>query len=93
MMGPDYTWWHGIYEVAQHFYFKFLPEARAFNDPEVNARIDRLLKEDPMHTWLSRPAADIKADIRSGKLQEIYKDVFRAPAPQGAPQSPAKHGE
>jgi hypothetical protein len=22
MSGPDYTWWHGIYEVAQHTYFK-----------------------------------------------------------------------
>jgi hypothetical protein len=20
MMGPDFTWWHGIYEVSQHFY-------------------------------------------------------------------------
>lgn len=28
MMGPDYTWWHGIYEVAQHTYFKWIPELR-----------------------------------------------------------------
>jgi hypothetical protein len=26
MMGPDYTHWHGTYEVAQHFYVKFIPE-------------------------------------------------------------------
>lgn len=26
MMGPDYTHWHGMYEVAKHFYQKFLPE-------------------------------------------------------------------
>jgi formate-dependent nitrite reductase cytochrome c552 subunit len=27
MMGPDYTQWHGFYEVAQAFYTEFLPEA------------------------------------------------------------------
>ncbi len=26
MMGPDYTHWHGMYEVAQHFYTKMVPE-------------------------------------------------------------------
>lgn len=26
MMGPDYTHWHGTYEIAQHFYIKFIPE-------------------------------------------------------------------
>ena len=77
MMGPDYTWWHGIYEVAKHFYFKLLPLARKYNDREVNAYIDGLLKNDPMHTWLKRPTKDIKADIRSGKLQRLYKDFYR----------------
>jgi len=77
MMGPDYTWWHGIYDVAQHFYFKYLPELRKFHDPEIDAYIDDLLANDPMHQWLSRPAADIKADIQSGKLQELYADMYR----------------
>lgn len=27
MMGPDFTQWHGFYEVAKHFYTKFLPQA------------------------------------------------------------------
>ena len=26
MMGPDYTHWHGTYEVAKHFYSKYIPE-------------------------------------------------------------------
>jgi len=26
MMGPDYTHWHGTYEVAKHFYTEFVPE-------------------------------------------------------------------
>ena len=25
MMGPDYAWWHGMYEVAKHFYTSFSP--------------------------------------------------------------------
>ncbi len=76
MFGPDYTWWHGFYEVAQHFYFKFIPEARELNDPEVNAAIDRLLKDDPMHQWLQKPTKDLKAAIKSGEMQKIYRNMF-----------------
>ncbi len=76
MMGPDYTWWHGIYDVAQHFYFKFLPEAREYNHAEINAHIDKLLASDAMHHWIQRPTAEIKQDIRSGKLQELYRYMF-----------------
>ena len=76
MMGPDYTWWHGMYEVAQHFYFKLIPEAREYGNPEVNAYIDDLLANDPMHSWLYRESADLKQDIRSGKMQEIYRKLF-----------------
>lgn len=77
MMGPDYTWWHGIYEVAQHFYFKMLPEARKFKNKEVDAYIDNLIANDPMHKWLSTNTDELKKGIRSGKLQQIYKDLFK----------------
>ena len=76
MMGPDYTWWHGIYDVAHNFYFKFIPEARHYNDPDVNAYIDKLLKDDPMHTWLDKPTSELKAAIRSGELQKAYEKLF-----------------
>ncbi|MCK5124686.1 MAG: hypothetical protein KAR42_00375 [candidate division Zixibacteria bacterium] len=76
MMGPDYTWWHGIYEVAQHFYFKLLPEARKFNDPELNKYLDNLQNNDPMHNWLSTPTGELKDKIRSGEMQDIYKKLF-----------------
>ena len=33
MSGPDYTWWHGMYEVAKVFYTQFIPEARQL-DPK-----------------------------------------------------------
>lgn len=29
MMGPDYTQWHGMYEVAKKFYTEFIPEVKA----------------------------------------------------------------
>ncbi|MDH5525477.1 MAG: multiheme c-type cytochrome [Desulfobulbaceae bacterium] len=76
MMGPDYTWWHGIYDVAHNFYFKFIPEARHYNDPEINAYIDNMLQNDPMHKWINTPTADLKAAIRSGELQKTYEKLF-----------------
>ncbi len=77
MMGPDYTWWHGMYEVAQHFYFKMLPEARTYDDPEVNAWIDALLENDPMHRWITRQTGEIKEDIKSGRMREMYESMFQ----------------
>jgi len=77
MMGPDYTWWHGIYEVAQHFYFKMIPEAREFKNAELDAYLDKLLQNDPMHSWLSKQTADLKGAIRSGEMQKIYQDLFK----------------
>jgi len=75
MMGPDYTWWHGIYDVAHNFYFKFLHSAKALNDPEVDALIAEIM-QDPMHQWFNRPTSEIKADIRDGKLPAKYADMF-----------------
>ena len=76
MMGPDYAWWHGIYDVAHNFYFKFIPGVREYNDLEINAYIDNLFATDPMHTWLSENTADIKKAIKSGEFQKIYSELF-----------------
>jgi len=78
MMGPDYTWWHGMYEVAQHFYFKFIPELRKFHDADIDALIDEILADD-FHSWLNRPTADIKADIKSGAMQKHYEMMYDGP--------------
>jgi hypothetical protein len=55
MMGPDYTHWHGMYEVAKHFYTKFLPEVQELADrkgkgKEWKKRIDALMAED-QNVW------------------------------------------
>ncbi len=76
MAGPDYAWWHGIYDVAKNFYFEFLPEAEHYDDPEVNAYIEELLSENPMHNWINQPTTLLKESIRSGELQKVYQDLF-----------------
>ena len=78
MMGPDYTWWHGFYDIAQNFYFKLLPEARELGDPEVDAFVDELLSSDPMHKWVREQTDDLKKQIRSGDMQQIYTRFFEA---------------
>ena len=80
MMAPDYAWWHGIYDVAHNFYFKFIPTAKKVGDEEVKMYIKKLLEEDQMHTWLSKNTDELKKAIQSGKLQEAYKNLFNVPA-------------
>ena len=46
MMGPDYTQWHGFYEVAKTFYTEFIPEAEQLM-PGVTADV---MKSD-FHKW------------------------------------------
>ena len=79
MMGPDYAWWHGIYDVIHNFYFELLPAARELEDPEVDAFIDDLLANDPMHDWLSQQTTDLKQAIQTGELQKKYSELFMAP--------------
>ncbi len=64
MMGPDYTHWHGTYEVAKHFYSEFVPEleelietGHASGDPDMVSaadalatRLDEVLNSDD-HKW------------------------------------------
>lgn len=61
MMAPDYAHWHGMFEVAERFYQKFIPQARdlaaraaAGGKPEagkaVTAVIDAILAR-PEHQW------------------------------------------
>ncbi len=37
MMGPDYTHWHGTYEVAKHFYSHFIAELQELVEKNRNA--------------------------------------------------------
>ena len=55
MSGPDYTHWHGMYDVAHVFYFEYLPEIiRLAEEHGKTAKykkiIDTLL-DKPEHKW------------------------------------------
>jgi hydroxylamine dehydrogenase len=61
MMAPDYTHWHGMYEVADRFYMSVIPEAREIarraadagkkeQAARIDAMIDALLAR-PEHAW------------------------------------------
>ena len=65
MMAPDYTHWHGMYEVADRFYNHLIPEAKAVIDKamkngkkkqaqSVAAILDEILAS-PENAWLSAP--------------------------------------
>jgi hypothetical protein len=57
MMGPDYTHWHGMYEVAKSFYLDFLPqvvETAAMKGPEMKKKYEKkvsALLARPENTW------------------------------------------
>ncbi len=57
MNGPDYTWWHGIYEVSQHTYFKWIPELKEVvlkkdgNEDFAKAMLEKYFKPIEGHDW------------------------------------------
>ena len=46
MMGPDFTQWHGFYDIAKHFYTKFLPEA-----DELKKGVSEEVLKESHHSW------------------------------------------
>jgi len=57
MNGPDYTWWHGLYEVAKHTYFEWIPELKETvrrkdgNKDFANALLEKHFKPIAGHDW------------------------------------------
>ena len=63
-MAPDFVHWQGFYEVAKHFYAKFLPMVRELS-PEVAKEI--LAQES--HKWVEQGMK--KEEI--AKMLEFYQ--------------------
>jgi hypothetical protein len=38
MMGPDYTHWHGTYDIAKNFYHGLLPELEELVQKGLNSK-------------------------------------------------------
>lgn len=70
MMGPDYTHWHGMYEVSKHFYEKFLPaviEAAKLKSPGMEKKwkekVGAILAKDE-HVWKRGLSAKEAEELR-----------------------------
>ncbi len=73
MSGPDYAWWHGMYEVGKTFYFAFLPEVRqAAGEPLASQLLDQYVFSLPVHRWLKEGMT--KDQLQT--IQEFYKERY-----------------
>ena len=76
MMAPDYTHWHGMFEVAERFYMELIPQAREIAEEggaagrSVEAVIDEILAR-PEHAWFEEGAEEQMREVREG-MQERY---------------------
>ncbi len=90
MMAPDYTHWHGTYEIARNFYSEFIPELRELAEHgmhsedaqlvaagnALNDKIDEVLNSDD-HKWFLGKMDPDEAEARKQAAQEFknrYKD-------------------
>lgn len=86
MMGPDYTHWHGTYEVAKHFYTEMVPEleelAREGNqsgDPRkvaaakaLQKKIEEVLNSSD-HRWYLNKTPPEEKEERERRQKEFQK--------------------
>jgi hydroxylamine dehydrogenase len=91
MQGPDYTHWHGLYEVAKAFYTEFIPEAQelvakgiaaggeqAESARAVGALIDSVLASDDHKWFIGKMSPEEKA--ARAKQREEFSTRYLAPA-------------
>ncbi len=86
MMGPDYTHWHGTYEVAKHFYAKFVPEleeviekGRSSGDEAkvkaaevLSKKLEEMLNS-PSHQWYINKMDPAEQERRKQQMEEFQK--------------------
>ncbi len=89
MMGPDYTQWHGMYEVAKNFYSEFIPELQEIaeqnfhsSDPakseqanKLKAKIEEVLNSNDHQWYINKmdPQEAAKREAAQKAFQERYK--------------------
>ena len=88
MMAPDYTHWHGTYDVSKTFYTHMVPELREMihegmesGDPEkvaaaeaLNAKLDEILNTDD-HNWFIGKM-DPAEEARRKEAAEEFKSRY-----------------
>jgi hydroxylamine dehydrogenase len=83
MQGPDYTQWHGFYEVAQKFYAGLIPEAREIarkaseqGKTAEAAKVEKVISEileRPEHQWFLGKADKEKDDHYQARIELLKK--------------------
>ena len=90
MMAPDYTHWHGTYEIARNWYSEFIPELRELVEnglhsgdqdlvdaaKALDAKIEEVLNSDD-HKWFLGKMDGDEATARKKAAQDFknrYKD-------------------
>lgn len=84
MMGPDYTHWHGMYEVAKKFYAEFIPElqrlveeSKASKDPTKIGAATKLeeklqfVLDSENHRWYENKMDPAEAERRKKAAEEF----------------------
>jgi hypothetical protein len=84
MMGPDYTHWHGTYEVAKRFYAEFVPEleeliheGKGSQEPDKVAAakaLEHKLREvldSPNHQWFNNKMDPAELERRKRAAEEF----------------------
>lgn len=86
MMGPDITHWHGTYEVAKHFYTKFVPEleeliedGKASGDATKEAaakalevKLEEVMKSNN-HRWFNGEMDEKEKAERKKRMEEFQE--------------------
>jgi len=79
MMGPDYTHWHGMYEVSKHYYNKFLPSvvkaAKEYSPSmgeKYQKRIDKMMTAEE-HLWKKGLSPD-EVNALKAMYEERYNE-------------------
>ncbi len=74
MMGPDYAWWHGIYEVAKHFYGEFIPQVREEAGEELAKQLlEKHVYSQDGHLW---HRDGFSPEVRR-KIEQFYRERYR----------------
>lgn len=95
MMAPDYTHWHGMYEVADRFYTKLLPQAREIcaralesgKVAQASAVLDVIekIQARPEHRWLGSASAAVSPTSPQASGGEALRSGERPLVPVGPP--------
>lgn len=73
MSGPDYAWWHGMYDVAKNFYNEFLPEVKRVAGPDLYGQLMKTyLEPDVRHEWYLKGMSKEQLE----KIKKYYEERY-----------------